>query len=41
MSAEFTVLFVFSDFLPLKKEKFLVVGRRHAGDEQSTCYAEN
>jgi hypothetical protein len=38
---EFIILFVISNFLSLKNESFLVVGRREAGDEQSTCGVEN
>jgi hypothetical protein len=41
MSVEFTILFIISDFLSLKNETFLVVGRRQVGDEQSTWDAEN
>lgn len=41
MSVEFAILFVISSFLSSKEETFLVVGRRHAGDEQSTYDAEN
>jgi hypothetical protein len=36
MSLEFTVLFVISNFSSLKKEKFLVIGRRQTGDELGT-----
>jgi hypothetical protein len=41
MSVKFSILFVIPNFLSLKKETYLLVARRQAGDEQSTCDAEN